>query len=292
MKIVDAFMEYISSEKQYSPHTLVAYQNDLLQFTEFVEETYEEEDLTQVHYPYIRDWIVQLKELGLSNKSINRKISTLQLFYRYLLKLNEIEVSPLAKHRSLKSGKREEIPFSEKEIEEVLGGFDQDFSSIRNALMIELLYATGIRRAELAGLQDASVDLEASQLSVVGKRNKERIIPLLPSLHAKIKNYLEKKQQLSDSPFFFIKDSGKPITADFVYYVVTKAFENSSTKQKKSPHILRHSFATHLLNNGANLAEIKDLLGHASLASTQVYTHNSIAKLKSAYKAAHPRSNS
>lgn len=291
MNAFDIFIDYITGEKKYSPHTIIAYQNDLLQFVDFIEETYEEDDLKKVNYQFIRNWIIHLKELGLNNKSINRKISTLQLFYKHLLKLEEIKVSPLAKHRSLKVGKREEIPFSTKEIEEVLATFEDDFSSVRNKLLIELLYTTGMRRAELVGLKDTSINLSSQQIKVLGKRNKERIIPLLPKIVKSIEAYLIEKKQLSNSTNLLVKDSGEAIDDAFVYKTVKQAFEKASTKLKKSPHILRHSFATHLLNNGANLAEVKELLGHASLASTQVYTHNSIAKLKASYKAAHPRNN-
>jgi integrase/recombinase XerC len=289
MNAFDIFIEHITNEKKYSPHTVLAYQNDLLQFSTFIEETYDEEDLKDVSYQFIRNWIIQLKETGLENQSINRKISTLQLFYKHLLKLEEIEVSPLAKHRSLKVGKGEEIPFSTKEIEEVLATFKADFSGNRNRLVIELLYATGMRRAELVSLKESSIDFSNQQIKVLGKRNKERIIPLLPSIIIRIKAYLVEKKEFSNSLSLLVKNSGIPIDDNFVYKVVKQAFEKASTKLKKSPHILRHSFATHLLNNGANLAEVKELLGHASLASTQVYTHNSIAKLKASYKAAHPR---
>lgn len=292
MNAFDIFIDYITGEKKYSPHTIIAYQNDLLQFADFIEVTYEEDDLKKVNYQFIRNWIVHLKESGLENKSINRKISTLQLFYKHLLKIEEIEVSPLAKHRSLKVGKKEEIPFSIKEIEEVLATFEDDFSSIRNKLIIELLYTTGMRRAELVGLKDSSVHFSNQQIKVLGKRNNERIIPLLPNISNSIEVYLVEKKQLSKAESLLVKDSGEPIDDNFVYRVVNQAFQKASTKLKKSPHILRHSFATHLLNNGANLAEVKELLGHASLASTQVYTHNSIAKLKASYKSAHPRNNS
>ena len=290
MDLITSFIDYIESEKKYSKHTILAYQKDVLQFKSFVENVFDETNLADVKYTFIRNWIIYLKEKGLENNSINRKISTLQLFYKHLLKSNVIEVSPLVKHKSLKAGKKEEIPFSVSEIEKVLGLFGDDFASIRDKLIIELLYSTGMRRAELVGLTENSFNQENLQLKILGKRNKERIVPLLPKVVSLIEKYLKLKKNLSaTSVSFFVKDSGEPISDNFVYQVVNKAFANASTKLKKSPHILRHSFATHLLNNGANLAEVKDLLGHASLASTQVYTHNSIAKLKASHQTAHPR---
>ncbi|GGE21211.1 tyrosine-type recombinase/integrase [Psychroflexus salis] len=290
MDLITSFIDYIESEKKYSKHTILAYQKDVLQFKSFVENVFDETNLADVKYTFIRNWIIYLKEKGLENNSINRKISTLQLFYKHLLKSNVIEVSPLVKHKSLKAGKKEEIPFSVSEIEKVLGLFGDDFASIRDKLIIELLYSTGMRRAELVGLTENSFNQENLQLKILGKRNKERIVPLLPKVVSLIEKYLKLKKNFSvTSVSFFVKDSGEPISDNFVYQVVNKAFANASTKLKKSPHILRHSFATHLLNNGANLAEVKDLLGHTSLASTQVYTHNSIAKLKASHQTAHPR---
>ncbi len=293
MELINLFLDYIETEKKYAIHTVTAYKNDITQFKNYLTEEYEESKLEKVNYTLIRSWIIHLKELGLDNKSINRKISTLQLFYRFLLRSEVIDVSPLVKHKSLKVGKKEEIPFSEAEIEKVLSLFEDDFSSKRDKLIVELLYSTGMRRAELVSLKENSINLQRQELRVLGKRNKERIIPLLPSIIKSIEEYLSLKVEFQeDSTYLLIKDDGKAISDHYVYQVVNKAFSKASTKLKKSPHILRHSFATHLLNNGANLAEVKDLLGHASLASTQVYTHNSIAKLKASHQKSHPRNKS
>lgn len=290
MNLYQRFKEYISDEKKYSLHTIIAYENDVHQFFDFIDFDFEKDNIVELDYTCIRNWIVQLKDFGLENKSINRKISSLQLFFKYLLKIDEIKVSPLVKHRSLRVAKREEIPFSEKEIEQVLSCFENDFSSQRDSLIIELLYATGMRRGELVGLKDSSFDLFNQNVKVLGKRNKERIIPLFPSLVKKIEYYLIEKQTNQNTSYFFIDDQNQPITSHYVYKTVCNSFEKVSTKLKRSPHLLRHSFATHMLNNGANLSEVKELLGHASLASTQVYTHNSIARLKSIHSKAHPRS--
>lgn len=291
MQLLQLFIEHITNEKKYSPHTILAYQKDLEQFAEFLKETFAEEHLAEVTYTMIRSWIIHLKSNGIQNKSINRKISTLQLFYKHLIRLEKIDSSPLAKHRSLKVGKKEEIPFSQTEVEQVLNAFAKDdFISLRNHLIIAMLYATGMRRAELVGLQEKDIDYANEQLKVLGKRNKERIIPLLPSVVEQVKYYVEQKKEITDNTALFVDKAGFSIKPHTVYKAVRDAFEIASTKLKKSPHILRHSFATHLLNNGANLMDVKSLLGHASLASTQVYTHNSIAKLKLAHKTAHPRS--
>lgn len=289
MNLFQSFVEYITGEKKYTFHTIVAYENDLKQFFDHIEFDFEDDDIKKVDYTSIRNWIVQLKECGLENKSINRKISSLQLFFKYLLKIDEIEVSPLLKHRSLKVGKKEEIPFSIKEIEVVLSSFENDFSSQRDALIIELLYATGMRRGELVTLKDNSFDFYNQNLKVLGKKNKERLIPLFENVIQKIKAYMDVKQGLAKTDNFFIDDLGKPIVSSYVYKTVHNSFLKVSSKLKCSPHLLRHSFATHMLNNGANLSEVKELLGHASLASTQVYTHNSIAKLKSIHAKTHPR---
>lgn len=292
MDSIANFITYLSSEKKYAKHTIIAYENDLHQFYDFVGATFEVYESKLINYSFIRNWVVQLKEHGLQNKSINRKISALQMYFKYEMINGRIDVSPLAKHRSLKVGKREEIPFSEKEIEAVLNCFEEDFSSSRNRLIIELLYTTGMRRGELINLKDASFDFSNQQLKVVGKRNKERIIPLIPEVMHRAMHYKEQKNTVFESTCFFVDDHGKPITASYVYQVVNLAFSKASSKLKRSPHILRHSFATHMLNNGANLTEVKELLGHASLASTQVYAHNSIAKLKAVHAKSHPRSTS
>ncbi|CAM4012816.1 tyrosine-type recombinase/integrase [Flavobacterium antarcticum] len=289
-----AFKEYLLQEKNYSVHTVRAYEKDLNDFAEFVATIFEQEDLTEVNYSQIRSWIVFLIEKNLSPTSVNRKISSLKAFYKFLLKSKQIEVNPLLKHKSLKTGKKIQIPFSEKEVKDVLadGVFSSDFEGKRNKLIIDLLYATGIRRAELIELKLQNVDLYSNTIKVVGKRNKERIIPVLPEVVVQIKDYLDQRSRLEVLPcasLFFVTKLGKKLNISLVYRLINGYFSGVTGKVKKSPHIIRHSFATHLLSNGADINSIKELMGHASLASTQVYTNNSLSELKKVHDASHPR---
>jgi len=256
--------------------------------------TYDEADLKKVHYSQIRSWIVFLINDGVSNKTVNRKISSLKAYYKYLLKIGEIGVSPLTKHRALKVPKKVEVPFSEKEMKTVLDDleFDTTFEGQRDRLIIEMFYATGIRRAELVNLKVADIDTGSKLIKVLGKRNKERLVPILPFLNESIFNYLGQREGVKNSvsgDYLFLLKSGHKIYETLVYRIINNYFSKASSKVKKSPHILRHTFATHLLNQGADLNSVKELLGHSSLASTQVYTHNSIAELKKVYGNAHPR---
>jgi len=289
-----AFISYLKLEKNYSDHTVKAYGKDLDAFASFCKENYDEESIEDVGYPLIRSWIVSLSNQEVSNRSINRKISSLQAYYKFLLKIGEISVSPLAKHRALKTEKKIEVPFSEPEMELILTEipFEEGFEGERDRLIVELLYATGMRRAELVNLKLVDVDLGNQTLKVLGKRNKERIIPLLTTMVQQINAYLEARSQLENSassPYLFLTKDGLKIYETLVYRTINKYFSLVSPKVKKSPHILRHTFATHLLNRGADLNSVKELLGHSSLASTQVYTHNSIAELKKVHQMAHPR---
>jgi integrase/recombinase XerC len=291
---LSAFISYLKLEKNYSQHTIKAYERDLVTFSDFCREQHDEQDMVTVAYPLIRNWIVHLSEQGVSNRSINRKISSLQAYYKFLLKVGDITVSPLIKHRALKTSKKVEVPFSEMEMETILSEipFGDDFEGCRDKLIIELLYATGMRRAELVNLKVSDVDLSSGLLKVLGKRNKERIIPILPSTAQQIKTYLDKRtrlEKISDSHHLILTKEGLKIYETLVYRTINKYFSLVSPKVKKSPHILRHTFATHLLNRGADLNSVKELLGHSSLASTQVYTHNSIAELKKVHQKAHPR---
>ena len=234
-------------------------------------------------------------ENGLSNRSINRKVSALNTYYKFLLKVGDIKLNPLSKHKALKTSKKIQVPFSENEIKTVLNDlyFENDYEGIRNKLIIELFYSTGIRRIELVELKLTSIDLDNKTLKVLGKRNKERIVPLLESVVKTISKYLISRNNLeniTDSNHLFLTKKGVKIYETLVYRVINEYFSLASTKVKKSPHILRHSFATHLLNKGADLNAVKELLGHSSLAATQVYTHNSIAELKKVHIKAHPRS--
>ncbi|WP_293296276.1 tyrosine-type recombinase/integrase [Allomuricauda sp.] len=291
---LSAFISYLELEKNYSKNTILAYQKDIESFAGFCKEHHDAVNLENVSYPLIRSWIVDLSDQGVSNRTINRKISSLQAYYKFLLKIGEITVSPLVKHRALKTEKKIEVPFSEKEMESVLSEipFEDDFEGERDKLIIELLYATGMRRTELVNLKIQDLDLAGHQLKVLGKRNKERIIPLLHSTVRQINTYLDKRSELqsrSDSSYLLLTKDGLKIYETLVYRTINKYFSLVSPKVKKSPHILRHTFATHLLNRGADLNSVKELLGHSSLASTQVYTHNSIAELKKVHRKAHPR---
>lgn len=291
--MIPAFITYLTLEKKYSKHTVKAYQNDLSSFRTFCESAFAQNEIRMVHYSQIRSWIVTLVEQGVSNNTINRKISSLKSFYKFLQKTKQIDLNPLAKHKALKVAKRIQNPFSESEITQVIThlAVKDDFESVRNKLIVELFYSTGIRRAELIGIQLSDVNLSEKLMKVLGKRNKERFVPLLPSVIKTITRYLElKKEVQSDTSFFMITRKGNKLYETLVYRVVNSYFSNVSTKEKKSPHLLRHSFATHLLNEGADLNSVKELLGHASLASTQIYTHNSIDKMKKVYNQAHPRS--
>ncbi|UQD54903.1 tyrosine-type recombinase/integrase [Flavobacterium sp. K5-23] len=290
----NAFRDYLQLEKKYSPHTVNAYLNDLFSFQKFIELHFDQDDIIKVNYSQIRSWIVSLVDGGLSNVSVNRKISSLKAFYKFLLKIKQIEISPLLKHKALKTPKSLQIPFSEKEVGNVLSvtqnpsGLDE----IRNRLIIDLFYTTGMRRAELIFLKKSGVDLVNGTIKVVGKRNKERLLPMLSVIQGQVSDYIKEREGIEvivDVDSFFLTKKGLKLSNSFVYRLINSYFSTVSEKVKKSPHILRHTFATHLLNNGADLNSVKELLGHSSLASTQIYTHNSLSELKKVHKEAHPR---
>lgn len=290
-----SFISYVSLEKNYSAHTVKAYERDIQEFTAFCAREFGTGTIDDVAYTLIRSWIVDLVDQKCSNRTINRKIASLKAYYKFLLRIGKIKVSPLAKHKALKTPKKVEVPFSEAEMQEVLlqMPFDNDFEGIRDKLIIELLYTTGIRRSELINLKLRDLDRSERTLKVLGKRNKERIVPLLPSTIALFDLFLELRTTLADigdTEHIFLSRSGNKMYETLVYRIINRYFSKVSTKVKKSPHILRHTFATHLLNKGADLNSVKELLGHSSLASTQVYTHNSIAELKKVHLSAHPRS--
>ena len=287
------FFEYLELEKKNSSHTITAYKNDLNSFSEFIASEYEENDLKQVNYPQVRNWIVNLVENGLTNSTINRKVSAVKAYYRFLQKTKQLETSPLAKHKALKTSRKLQIPFSETEVDEALHlEAPEDFEGFRNRLMVELFYSTGIRRSELIGIKLKDVDRSGRTLKVRGKGNKERFIPLLPSVIETLAAYLEQRKVVENEfseDYLFLTSRGVKMYDSLVYRTINNYFRSVSSKLKKSPHILRHSFATHLLNQGAHLNAVKELLGHSSLAATQVYTHNSMAELNRVYKNAHPR---
>ncbi|SHM85785.1 tyrosine-type recombinase/integrase [Flavobacterium chilense] len=290
----EAFRDYLQLEKKYSTHTVNAYLRDILFFETFNKEHFEQENVEYVNYSQIRSWIVLLVDAGVSNVSVNRKMASLKSFYRFLLKTKQIEVSPMLKHKALKTSKIVQIPFSEKELADLMQevGDPVGFEEVRDKLIVDLFYTTGMRRAELIHLMKANVDLSSNVVKVLGKRNKERIIPVLPIIAEQFSLYLAERELLEeivDGDFFFISRKGLKLSESFVYRLINSYFSKVSEKVKKSPHVLRHTFATHLLNNGADLNSVKELLGHSSLASTQVYTHNSLAELKKVYNNAHPR---
>lgn len=289
------FIDYLLLEKNYSKLTVRAYQSDLEAFQNFIVEEYNSKSIKKINYSQIRAWIVQLVESGLANRSINRKITSLNTYYKFLLKVGDIKQNPLAKHKALKTSKKVQIPFSEQEINTVLDAlnFDDSFEGVRDKLIIELFYSTGMRRIELVALRLQAINLSQKTVKVLGKRNKERIVPLLNTVANTLRTYLEKRNDLAsikDAEYLFLTKKGAKIYETLVYRIINSYFSQASSKVKKSPHILRHSFATHLLNQGADLNAVKELLGHTSLAATQVYTHNSIAELKKVHLKAHPRS--
>ena len=288
------FYDYLLLEKNYSQHTVTAYINDIGFFESFLSNEFEDDNLLLINYNQIRSWIVSLSDDGISNASINRKVSSLKSFYKFLLKTKQIDTSPLLKHKALKAPKKIQIPFSENELDMVLNQimYKQGFEGVRDKLIVDLFYTTGIRRTELINLKIQNVDLSNKTIKVIGKRNKERIIPILTIIEEQINKYLSERssiQEVKESEYFFLLSSGVKLNDSFVYRLINYYFSNVSEKVKKSPHILRHTFATHLLNNGADINSVKELLGHSSLASTQVYTHNSLAELQKVYNSAHPR---
>lgn len=291
---MEKFFEYLKIEKNYSPKTVIAYQNDINSFKEFISDEFQQSSLIKVNYSQIRSWIVLLVNSEISNKTINRKISSLNSFYKFLKKIGVNKINPLNEHKSLKTKSIVQIPFSKSEVSSVLNpeNFTKDFDGVRDNLILEILYCTGIRRNELINLKINNIDLANHRIKVLGKRNKERYIPILNSTVQLLNSYLELRNKLNfinDKDFLLITSRGKKIYENLVNRVTKKYFSKYSSKLKKSPHILRHSFATHLLDNGADLNSVKDLLGHTSLAATQIYTNRSIEEIKKVFKKTHPR---
>ena len=284
------FFDYLSKEKNFSRNTVIAYRKDLETFKLFCLDHYEISNISKVSYPIIRDWIINLSEKNLSPLTINRKISSLNKYYDFLLKTQVNKVSPLKNHKRLKVQKKLIIPFSEDEVFKVIDVFSNDFEGKRNLLIVDTLYSTGIRRDELINIKLNDVFLSENLIKVLGKRNKERLVPVLGNLNKRIKDYLSLRKEVSlSSSYLFITNKGKSIGPSLVYRVVKKYFSKVSTKVKTSPHVLRHSFATHMLNNGADINSIKEIMGHSSLASTQIYTKIKLPKIINDYKKNHPR---
>lgn len=327
---ISAFVDYLKFEKRFSKHTVRAYQDDLVQFFDFLEIQFGESGLKQIEGTYIRSWLASLKDNGMSSRSLNRKISTLKSFFRFQLRQGEIEKTPMTHVVSPKPEKRLPLFVKEKEMEAVLvketrsvkdksstdtpnnsegdqnnsgledpleletvhGKVEEPWDKLTRLLSVELLYMTGMRSAELVGLKESSIDYGFRHIKVLGKGNKERVIPVSEKLLADLKSYCQKKNEFFEEPDrvnLFLNSKGKKIYARWLYRAVRASLDPNTTIEKRSPHILRHSFATHLLNNGADINSVKELLGHSSLAATQVYTHNTIEKLKDVYRKAHPR---
>jgi len=287
------FIDHISHEKKLSKHTALSYQTDLLQFQEYLEREISHPDLLNASHLTIRSWIAQLMDSGISARSVNRKLSSLKSFYRYLLKNGIIKTNPLQKILGPKTPKKLPVFVDESQMEKLFESieFEEGFIGTRDKLILDILYQTGIRRAELIHLKEQNIDLYDLTIKVLGKRNKERIIPISLELKRNLEAYFKvKKSEGFSNPLLFVSLKDKPMKEPEIYNLVKKYLSAITTLGKKSPHVLRHTFATHLLNNGADINAVKELLGHANLAATQVYTHNTIEKLKKTYKQSHPRS--
>ncbi len=292
---IQEFLNYLTYQKRYSRHTIISYQNDLTGFFDFMALEYQSLDIKDISGPMVRSWLASLKENKAASGTVNRKISTLKSFFKYHLKLNHIEVSPMAATSAIKASRRLPSFIEEKDIQRLFNEieFDPGFKGQTDYLILQILYQSGIRRSELITLKEQHVDKKASTIKVLGKGNKERLIPVNNQLLQLIDRYiLEKRKLLGEAAgiYLLVSESGKMLSPKYVYNVVKSYLSLVSTNEKQSPHILRHSFATHLTNNGAEINAIKELLGHSSLAATQIYTHNSIEKLKEAHKQAHPKS--
>lgn len=287
-----SFFDYLTYEKKYSIHTITSYKNDLHQFIEFINPQKEEFPAVEINYQHVRAWVADLIKHKISARSVNRKLSSLKSFFKYLQRLKIIEINPLSKISGPKTPKRLPVFIDENQMVNLFSDvkFEEGFNGQRDQLILDLLYQTGIRRSELTHLKESDIDLFNSTIKVLGKRNKERIIPISLPLKRNLESYLKVKEELNlSNMMLLVSEKGNTLSEQAVYKSVKKYLAQITTIQKKSPHVLRHTFATHLLNNGADINAVKDLLGHANLSATQVYTHNTIDKLKKSYKQAHPR---
>ena len=292
--LIDKFLVYLQLEKNYSINTVSAYKRDLTQYNKFILKNSNVLEIEKVNYKIIRSWIVSMVNDNISNRSINRKISALKSFYNFLIKTETITSSPLKVHTPLKQSKKIQVPFSKDEINSLLDSdfFTNDYKGILQKTIISFFYFTGVRRIELITLKDSDVNLESLTLKIMGKRSKERIIPILPKLKNAIISFKKTKLNFfgqTSSDYLFISKSGKQLSEKFVYRTVNEYFKLVSPKIKKAPHVLRHSFATHLINEGADLNSVKELLGHSSLSATQVYSHTSMERIKEVFNNSHPR---
>lgn len=291
-KQIISFFDYLTYEKKYSAHTLTSYKNDISQFIAFINPNNEYFAITDINYQQIRAWVASLLKDKIAARSVNRKLSSLKSFFKYLQRQQIIDVNPMAKISGPKTPKRLPVFVDEHQMEDLFAEvkFEDGFNGLRDRLILDLFYQTGIRRSELTNLKEIDLDLFNSTIKVLGKRNKERIIPISLPLKRNLESYLQVKQELNlSNMMLLVSEKGHTLSEQAVYNSVKKYLSQVTTIQKKSPHVLRHTFATHLLNNGADINAVKDLLGHANLSATQVYTHNTIDKLKKSYKQAHPR---
>ncbi len=294
---IESFLKYLQLEKRYSINTVISYRNDLTQFASFIQTNYSESHINAVSHKQLRLWLAELINEGVTPRSVNRKITSLKAFYKYLLQRDIINQNPMEKVSSPKTPKKLPVFVSKDNIESLFDEniFTNDFNGLRARFLIELFYATGMRLSELTNIKNHDFDLASMTVKVTGKRNKQRIIPLIPSIKKTFQYYIEEKNKyildndIKDTEYVFITDKGNKLYSKFAYRIVNSYLGLVSTINKKSPHVLRHTFATHMLNEGADLNAIKEILGHSNLSATQVYTHNTIDKLKKVYKQAHPK---
>lgn len=290
--IIQPFLDYLRFEKRYSKHTVISYENDLISFFDYLVTQYGEMPLPQISHVYIRSWLAALKDGGMTSKTINRKISTLKSFFKYNLKTGAVTQTPMTRIVAPKNEKRLPGFVEESDIQTLFSRveFPDNWQGKTERLLLRLFYSTGMRLSEVIQLKDGQVNPSVRTLKVLGKGNKERIIPVSPELMDEIQAYRqERKKEFEDVGYLLVDDKGRALAPRKVYSMVRKYLDLVTTVEKRSPHVLRHSFATHLMNNGADLNAVKELLGHSSLAATQVYTHNTIDKLKDIHKKAHPK---
>lgn len=291
---LESFLSYLKNEKRYSGHTIVSYRNDVRQFIKFLVDVYDGPQLSDLSHQHLRSWMVHLHEDGQSARTINRKISSIRSFFNYLKREGQISKNPAARIITPKIGKRLPNFVQEKNLARLFDAIvPDDFEECRDRLILEVLYNTGMRRSELIELKDSSINISRQEIKVLGKGNKERLIPISRELIRKITRYTDLRNQYFGnnkmSSYLFLTNKGKKLYPKLVYNIAVKYVSTVSSVEQRSPHTLRHSFATHLMNGGADLNAVKELLGHSNLAATQVYTHNSIEKLKEIYSFAHPR---
>ena len=292
--LIDKFIDYLTLEKSYSPNTIHAYYKDLKDFEKFSKSNFDNMNIEESNYPIIRSWIVEMVNSGNSNRTVNRKISSLKSFFKFLIKIDSIKTSPLDQHIPLKQKKKIEVPFSKEEISSLLDSdyFPHSYKGLLQKTIITFFYFTGVRRIELIELKESNLDLKSGVVKVLGKRNKERIIPLLPKIKDLLEKYISERNSVIpkiEYDLVFLSNKGFKLSEKYVYRTVAEYFKLVSSKTKKAPHVLRHSFATHLINEGADINSVKELLGHASLSATQIYSHTSMEKIKEVFQKNHPR---